>query len=539
LIKGCFSAFFILFAFSIVRPVMPYLLKETLFKGWFMKRSAFFEKTIILTVSNILTGTLSFIFSILLSREIGPKGMGLYQLVMPLYTMFLFVTGGGITVTLSKIAAEKKATGNLRELYKTVKVICLFEVVWSAFITSIVFLLSRFLSINVLSDGRTLYAILAFCPALVIISLSSIFKGTYYGLQKVVEPALIDVVEKIFRIAIMYPLVMLTKNMGIEFTAASAVFALSSAELISLILFYICYKNYVRKNPCFGKCDNSFQLIFNVLKLAIPLAINGILSTVFSTITAVMIPKRLQVAGIPYEEALSMFGKLQGMALTIAFYPSIILSALSVILIPSISEAVTFKKSYIVNHRMNLAIRIASVTAFSSTAILLSIPHMIGKFLFKDPAVGDLLQILAPALPLIYIEITTFAILNGLGKQTSILINSTIISISDLILLYIFLAIPSINIKGYGINFIFSAILGLVFNFAVIRRTFSFSFNVFSSILLPFMCSVFLYIVINNFLVKLNSAPVIILFSYVLFLAIYIPLHNISKTGTKRFKAWS
>lgn len=504
-----------------------------------MKRSAFFEKTIILTISNIVTGTLAFIFSILLSRHIGPKGMGLYQLVMPLYTMFLFITGGGITVSISKIAAEKKATGNLRELYRTVKLTCYFEIIWSVIITSIVVMIAKFLSVDILSDDRTFYAILAFCPALVIISLSSVFKGAYYGLQKVVEPALIDIVEKIFRIAIMFPLVSYTAKLGLEFSAASAVFALSFAEFVSLVLFYICYKNYVRKNPGFGKCDNNPQLIFNVLQLAIPLAINGILSTIFSTIIAVLIPNRLQAAGIPYEEALGLFGKLQGMALTIAFYPAIILGALSVMIIPSISEAVTFKKNHIINHRMNLAIRVASITAFSSTVIILSMPQMIGQFVYKDATVGELLGMLAYGLPLVYIHSTTYAILNGLGKQRNLLINSTIISLCDLVLLYIFLGIPSLNIRGYAIDFIFASVLGIILNYLVIKRTFDFSFDIFGALILPLLCSIFLYFIINSFLIQLKNVPVIIILSYSIFLAVYIPLYNLSKIKKRKSTAWN
>lgn len=71
-------------------------------------RSKFFINTLLLTISNILTGALAFIFTVILSREIGARGVGLYQLVAPLYTLFLFFTGGGVTVSISKIAAEKK-----------------------------------------------------------------------------------------------------------------------------------------------------------------------------------------------------------------------------------------------------------------------------------------------------------------------------------------------------------------------------------------------------------------------------------------------
>lgn len=494
-----------------------------------MKRSAFFEKTMILTLSNILTGTLTFIFSIILSREIGSKGVGLYQLVMPVYLLFLSFTGGGITVTVSKIAAEKKALGRYNEIYKTVKALCIFEFIWSLIITAFVLICSKFISATILADKRTLLAIVAFCPAIIIVSISSVYKGAFYGLQRVIEPALIDIVEKIGRVLIIFLLIGVIRNSGIEVTSAAAVFSLSLGEFISLMLFLICYKNFVRTHPGYGKSDNSLQLIINVLKLSMPLAINGILSTIFSTITTVLIPKRLQAAGIPYESALSMLGKLQGMALTIAFYPTIIIGALNVLLIPSISEAVAFKKNYIVNHRMNISLTIASVTAFSSAAIMLAIPGRLGQFLYKDPAVGEILKILAPGIPIIYIEMVAFSILNGLGKQTRLLINSIILSITELVLIYIFLGIPSLNIKGYAITFIVSGILGLILSFVVIKKTIEFKLNLYSCLILPMLCSVLLFIITAFFFNKISSTPLIVLLGYGFYMLIYLPLYSYSK----------
>lgn len=495
-----------------------------------MKRSPFFIKTMVLTISNVITGTITFVFSIILSRKLGPGGIGLYQLVMPLYTMFLCITGGGVTVSISKIAAEMQAKGNLKELYKTIKATIYFEIIWSIIITIILILSSYYISNNVLNDKRTLYSIFAFCPAIIIVSVSSVYKGAFYGLQKVIQPAIIDIFEKLVRLFILFVFFNSFTLLQIKFSTALAVLSLSFGELSSLILFYISFKGYVRKNPGRGKSDNSIQLVTNVLKLAIPLAINGILSTIFATVITVLIPKRLQYAGIKYEDALAMFGKLQGMALTIIFYPALIISSLNTLLIPSISEAVTYKKDNIINHKINTALRVTSITAFSSTAIILSIPTEIGLFFFNDKSIGDLLIILAPSIPLLYFEITTFAILNGLGKQKNILINSTIISLFDLIALYIFLGISAINIKGFAINFIISALIGIVINMMIIKKACRFRFDLFNTITLPLLCSVFSYIVTKALLMRTHNAPTIIALSYLIFSLPYFILYTFSKT---------
>ncbi|MEG0371842.1 MAG: oligosaccharide flippase family protein, partial [Clostridium sp.] len=284
-----------------------------------MEGASFFKKTAVLTVSNILTGTLTFIYTIFLSRQMGSSGMGLYQLITPIFSLFLCITGGGITITLSKLAAEKKAAGKLNELYKTVKIMCIFELIWSVFITSILIILSQIIANNVLSDSRTVIGIIAFCPAVIIISLSSVFKGTFYGLQRILEPAIIDVVEKILRILMIFPLMGLVKklSLGVEYGTAAAMIVISIGEIFSFMLFLISYKIYKKNHPAHGKCKSSYALVSSVLRLAIPLALNGILSTIFSMILTLLIPKRLVVSGLSYADSISLLGKLEGMALTL------------------------------------------------------------------------------------------------------------------------------------------------------------------------------------------------------------------------------
>ena len=504
-----------------------------------MEGSSFFKKTAVLTISNILTGTLIFIYTIFLSRELGASGMGLYQLVSPVFSLFLCITGGGITVTLSKIAAEKKAAGKLYELHKTVKALCVFEVVWSLLITILLILLSKFIATNILSDSRTTLGIIAFCPALIIISISSVFKGTYYGLQRILEPAIIDVIEKILRIIMIFPLMRIVKslNLGSEYETAAAMLVISMGEVFSIILFYISYKGYMKKVPrC--KCKGSKTLILDVLKLSIPLALNGILSTVFSMILTILIPKRLMVAGIPHEQAIALLGKIEGMALTIAFYPAIILNALCTVLIPSISEAVTSGKEYIINHRTNIAIKVAAIVGFSSAILLLVKGRSIGEFFYNDEYVGYLLSLLAIPLPIVYIQIISFSILNGLGKQGSLLINSTLISIIDVILIYVFLSMPSLTVKGYALNFLISAIFVIIINFYVIQKSFKFKLDINQCIVIPCFCAVMQYATCMIFFKNITYTPLVIFLYYFSYFIFYIPLYltTYKKKYTKKIR---
>ncbi|WDC83483.1 polysaccharide biosynthesis C-terminal domain-containing protein [Caloramator sp. mosi_1] len=381
---------------------------------------------------------------------------------------------------------------------------------------------------NILNDDRTQLSILCFCPALIIVSISSIFKGVFYGYQKVLEPAIIDVLEKAIRILSIYLLIQVLKGYDINIKSAAAYLALSIGELTSLILLFICFINFKHQNPPTGKSDNSLQLLFNLLKLSIPLALNGILSTMFSSIIAILIPKRLHIAGLPYEESISMLGKLQGMAMNVVFFPAIIISSLSTLLIPSISEEIAFKNYKILNHRINTTIKFAMAVAFASCAILLNSSKEISMFIYKDSSVGNLIYYLSIGLPIVYFEILTFSILNGLGKQFNLLINSIFVSLIDITLIYFLMAIPQINIYGYCINFAISGATGAIINLTCIYKTLKgFNFDFYKNIIIPLLIGVLVYI-IGSILVKLLPVQMFILICYLIYASVFILTQKLS-----------
>ncbi len=80
-----------------------------------------------------------------------------------------------------------------------------------------------------------------------------------------------------------------------------------------------------------------------MLKIAFPLCINGLITTLLSTLTTLIIPRRLIKSGLNYTQALSVIGKFNGMALNIVLFPLIIISSISTLLIPDLSKSISKK----------------------------------------------------------------------------------------------------------------------------------------------------------------------------------------------------
>lgn len=54
-----------------------------------MSKNLIIKGALILTLANIITRILGFIYRIYMSNLIGAEGMGLYQLIMPVYIILL------------------------------------------------------------------------------------------------------------------------------------------------------------------------------------------------------------------------------------------------------------------------------------------------------------------------------------------------------------------------------------------------------------------------------------------------------------------
>ena len=68
--------------------------------------------TLLLTATGLFSQVVGFFYRILLSRLIGAETMGLYQLVMPVYSMFMSLTAIGLTVAVSTLSARYHALGD-------------------------------------------------------------------------------------------------------------------------------------------------------------------------------------------------------------------------------------------------------------------------------------------------------------------------------------------------------------------------------------------------------------------------------------------
>jgi stage V sporulation protein B len=466
-----------------------------------MSRDTFYRDTFVLTISNLAMGVLRFMFSIILSRQLGPEGVGLYGLIMPIYDLFTCLVCGGLVAALSKEVSAYYGTIHWGNLNKSVNVSFIFTLVWSVIVTVVIFLISPLVSNYIIKDMRSLYSLWIICPALIFIALSSIFKGYYYGVSEVITPAVIDIVEKAVRMALMIGIINYFALKDIKLTVAATYFSFTVGEFISFIFLYLFYKLSKRKFiGCEKKTESRPQLLFNVLIMAIPLAINGFLTTAIQSVSTLIVPRRLVIAGFDYVTSLELIGKFSGMALAIVYFPVVIAVSMATILTPDISKSITQKDYDNVETRVSEVIKMCFLLGVSTVLICTIIPDSLGKLFFNRTDLGPYIKIASLSAPFLYSSICTYGILNGLGKQKAILINSIVTSVLQLIFIFVLVGIPKINILGYGIAMLISSIVGVILNIYEISKVVKFRTS-----LGEILITLFLTILIGFFISLLNG----------------------------------
>ncbi|MGN0027720.1 MAG: stage V sporulation protein B, partial [Clostridium sp.] len=464
-----------------------------------------------------------FIFSIYLSNLIGPVGIGLYGLVMPIYNLFICLMTAGIIAAISKVSAIYKSKGQYNNISKTVKSVASFNIIWATFIGVTVFFLAPYISKYGINDIRTVNAIRITCPAMIFIALSNILKGYFYGVSKIVVPSFIDILEKAMRIITITLLIYAFKANSITALVTLAYLSLAIGELQSLILLFIYYKNLTKKVPVStNKPERASQLLFNVLVIALPLCLNGFLGNLFGTAATLLVPRRLVSAGFDTVTALGMIGKFTGMALTIVTFPMIVIMSINSLIVPDLSETISRRDYYNASIRIKKVMKIAFLLGLATTVICNLIPHSLGEMFYGRDDLGNYIKIASLSAPIFFTASTMFGILNGLNKQGIILRNSLIVSSLEIVCLFIFIGIPGVNIMGYGITLFITSTISLFINLREVQKHIYLDLSI-SNIIIFFLLSILIFFVLKaltsnlltNFITIKNI--IIILLTFLIF----------------------
>lgn len=223
----------------------------------------------------------------------------------------------------------------------------------------------------------------------------------------------------------------------------------------------------------------SLSLLKRLFKIAVPITIGASVLPLLNLIDVGLVIQRLQDAGFDYDRANEMFGMLTGYAATMVNLPQALTSAVQISIVPAVTAYFTMKSKQQLQGIVENGLKITALIAMPSAAGLSILSTRILSLLYPSHAddmviTGGILAILGISVLFLGLFQVTTGVLQGIGRQNMPAINLSIAVLLKLVLTFIFVGIPALNIYGAAVATILAYLLALILNFRVLIASLDF-----------------------------------------------------------------
>ena len=472
----------------------------------------------LMTAVSLFMRTVAVAFNIYISNIIGAEGLGLFTLISTVYGFALTVATSGINLATTRLISEaiglKQLSENNGTIYKNkeIKAIlfrCIrYSLIFSIGVSVILFFTSDYIGNKILFDKRTISSLRLLSFTLVPTALSSVLNGYFIAVRRVYKNAIVQIFSqfsKIFITVFLFGSVFCTDT---EKACLAMVCGGAFSEISSFILHWILYiKDKNQKDNFILSKEYKQKTTNKLLGIALPVAFSTYLRSGLISIEHILIPIGLEKNGGNKAASLAAYGTVHSMVFPLVLFPSAILSSFAGLLIPEIAEANATNKKDKIARISSKVFRTALIFAIGTAGIIGCFANKLGTTVYPDSDAGKFIRLIAPLIPIMYIDTSVDAILKGLGEQVySMWVN--IIDSSLSVLLVIFL-LPRYGIWGYIITVYFTEIINATLSFVRLLNKVSLSPKIFSWIIKPLFSVISsTYItkfIFNVYLIKFNS----------------------------------
>lgn len=324
-----------------------------------VKRDGILRGALVLSVCALGAKVLGALFRIPLTNIIGAEGMGLYQLVFPVFALLLTFCSGGITVTVSRMTAECRARGEKpsRVLAASGAVVAALSLLGAA----ILFLCAPYIAAaqgNPAASGfyRIISAAVVFAGGI------AFFKGWAQGYMNTLPSGVATLTEQAVKLAAGLSFANLLLPRGVESAVAGAIAGIVLSEAVALVaaclstLFAVRKANAVSKEPDMnllavgGGAEGVFPavepekkrfspVLKSVLKTWGLVTIGALLVPLSQFIDSFLIINLLKGAGASVSYATAQYGVLSAPVASLVNLPIVLSISLAAVIVPAVSKS--------------------------------------------------------------------------------------------------------------------------------------------------------------------------------------------------------
>ncbi len=481
------------------------------------KQQSFQYGAIILLCSTVLVKIIGAIFKIPLSNLWEDElGFGYFSSAYALFTPIYTLAMAGLPIAISRFVANGVQQGKYRDVRSALKVTKkLFAITG---LTGFILMLALAYPFVLLTDksGNTIYSIIAIAPSLFFCCIMSVYRGYYEGLRNMYPTAISDVIEALGKLILglgfAYLIMRITDNQALS--AAGAMLGIvigGAASSTFLILRYKLKGDAITTEELANAPEPASDKVIakTIILIAVPIVLASLANTVSSFVDVFLVKWQLtEMMGEHFENIKGLYNTcirdtikpeelptyLYGVrekAFTLYNLIPTITSVLGVSALPVLATAWSKKDKILLKKNIESGLKLTSIISMPAGLGFIFMGPAIMQLIYNTPASieigGDMLRIYGFTAVCAGLAIPMISMLQAIGKEKISLRNVAIGASFKIIVNFVFVGIPSINIKGAAVGTFVSYLFIFIANLLSLIKYTGVKPNLWRTILKPFI----------------------------------------------------
>jgi len=480
----------------------------------------------VMAVAILVTKVIGFIYKVPHSAILDGDGVGVYQQAYSFYTIVYSIALTGFPTAISKIIVDYQKQGRYKDIRGTIRAANRFFLALGAVGSLILILLARFYAGTLLGNLNIAISVMAVAPSIVFSCMMSVHRGYYQGMRNMTPTAVSQVIESVVKCLVGLGFAYMTKAhftdeyfaRGTVFGTAFNSFQEARVSILSLsaagALVGVTVSTFAgwvfliirRRIDGDGITEEQYasspealtssRLLRQIVMIGVPITVAGIAPQITSFFCDIIIQSRLisalgsnpvalfashggwmekagkSIYGDPGKTATFLAG-CYGFGEPFFSLAPAITSAFNISALPHVADSWIAGDREAVRRNINTTLKMTAIfsapVGFGIAALGTPILNLV--FARRNPAEvaigGTMLSIMSAAMVFLSIYAASITMLNAIGRYdipVKLLFAGGLI---NLLVTYILVGIPAINIKGAPVgnllSYIPTAVLSIYF----------------------------------------------------------------------------
>lgn len=379
-----------------------------------MKNKRLIVNTSLLTATSLLMSLISMAYQVWLTGRIGAAGIGLFSLILSVGFLCSAFAISGVRFAATRLVSEELGLRRDAAVAAAMRRCFAYAI---AFGLAAMFLLRHFaetIGFLWIGDARTVRPLRIMALSMPFISLSAAMSGYFTACGRVWKPSLVHLTEQLLTVFIVAALLSETEAGDIEASCSAVVTGTVIGDLVSFLLMLLFF--LTDRKPAHGSTASS-RLGSRMLGIALPLAFSAYARSALSTLEQLLVPRGLKMSGLSADRSLSAYGTIRGMVMPIISFPACLLSSLAELIVPELTAAQMREDACFIRHSVASLMKKSLGYSAAVALILYIFGDAIGWAVYSSSEAGEYIRLLAPLIPIMYLDTVTDGCLKGLGQQ--------------------------------------------------------------------------------------------------------------------------